>query len=153
MAEKWLMGKTITYVSNGSFISKTGYRLILWLSVVLISACTGYHQLLHPLPPVTYDEVILLTREKVAPELIIKKIKDSYTVFRLNSDEVTDLRKQGVDARVVDYMMETYVEQVRRDQRFEDWNYWHFFYGHYYWWPFWDSYHYRVYHPRPIPRP
>jgi len=125
------------------------HRFILFLSIILISACTQYHYLLHPLPPVTYDEVVRLTQENMTPELIIKKIKDSNTVFRLNSDEVTELRKQGVDASVVDYMMETYVEQVRRDQQFEDWRYWHFYHGHYYWWPLWDHYGYRIYLPRP----
>ena len=48
----------------------------------------------------------------IQPDLkwLMKKIEDSGTVFCLNSDEVTELRKQGVEARVVDYMMETYVE-------------------------------------------
>jgi hypothetical protein len=119
----------------------TGILLIaIWL--VIGAGCTGMNQAFHPTPPVTYAEVIRLTQEKVMPEVIIKKIADSNTVFRLNSDEVAELRRQGVDSKVVDYMMNTYIEQVRQDQAMEDWNRWWYYDGHYYWWPYWDEYYY-----------
>lgn len=123
--------------------------LLLAAGLVLISGCTVLNQIAHPLPPVTYEEVIRLTQEKVPPELIIRKIHDSGTVFRLNSDEVTELRREGVDAKVVDYMMDTYTEHVRRDQELRDWNRWSFYDGHYYWWPVWDGYCDHIYHRRP----
>ena len=120
------------------------------VGLILMGGCTGLNPIIQPIPPVTYEEVIRLTQEKVAPEVIINKIHDSGTVFRLNSDEVSDLRRQGVDAKVVDYMMDTYTEQVRRDQELHDWNRWSFYGGHYYWWPDWDGYCDHIYGPRRI---
>ncbi|MEJ2040830.1 MAG: hypothetical protein P8X55_18155, partial [Desulfosarcinaceae bacterium] len=100
---------------------------------------------------VTYEEVIRLSKEKVPPDIIIKKIKDSRTVFRLNADEVAELLKEGVNSKVVDYMMETYIAQVRRDQAMKDWNRWWFYDSHYYWWPDWDEYYYYPMYRSPYP--
>jgi len=121
-------------------------KLLLLLILCLPVACATFDQALEMRPPVTFEEVIRLTHEKVPAEMIIRKIRDSGTVFRLNSDEVAELKQQGVDSEVIDYMMNTYVEQVRRDQAMEDWNRWWYYGDHYYWWPNWDTYYYpRIY--------
>jgi len=118
------------------------------LLFTMFQGCAVLQQGAHPLPPVTYEEVIQLSRDKVPPDDIIEKIADSNTVFRLNSDEVTELRQQGVDAKVVDFMMNTYVEQVRREQEMRDWNRWYYYNGRYYWWPPWYyDYYYPYYRP------
>ena len=127
----------------------TGVFLIA-LCLVSVAGCAG-HQLFSNVPPVTYEEVIRLSKEKVPPDIIIKKIKDSRTVFRLNADEVAELLKEGVNSKVVDYMMETYIAQVRRDQAMKDWNRWWFYDSHYYWWPDWDEYYYYPMYRSPYP--
>jgi hypothetical protein len=35
--------------------------------LVLVASCAGLSQITHPVPPVTYEEVIRLTQEKVGP--------------------------------------------------------------------------------------
>ncbi|SPD76393.1 conserved hypothetical protein [uncultured Desulfobacterium sp.] len=127
-------------------MKKSSNILVCALSLIIFQGCGTFKHGFHPLPPVTFEEVIRLTQDKVPPDTIIKKIRESHTVFRLNSEEVTELRRQGVDPKVVDFMMNTYVEQLRRKQEMEDWNRWWFYGGHYYWWPDWDDYYYpRIY--------
>lgn len=129
-------------------MKKSYIVLLCALFLIMVPGCGAFRQVFHPLPPVTFEEVIRLTQDKVPPDIIIKKIRDSNTVFRLNSDEVAELRRQGVDSKVVDFMMNTYTEQIRRDQEMKDWNRWWFYGGHYYWWPDWDDHHYnRIYRP------
>jgi hypothetical protein len=129
-------------------MKKLSIVIIFILLIMMTQGCGTLRQAFQPLPPITYEEVIRLTHDKVQPDIIIKKIQDSNTIFRLNSEEVLDLRKQGVDSKVVDYMMNTYLEQVRQNQEMEDWNRWWFYGGHYYWWPDWYYYHYpHIYRP------
>ena len=123
-------------------IKKSTLFYSICIALLFFAGCATFKNAFHPLPPVTYDEIIRLTQDKVAPETIINKIRDSGTVFRLNSNEVMDLRQHNVDQKVVDYMLDTYTEAVRQQQELDDWNRWWFYEGHYYWWPDWDEYYY-----------
>ena len=93
-------------------------------------------------PPVTVSEVIQMSKEGIPAETIIEKMRDSETVYRLTGSELAKLHDQGVSDQVIDYMQQTYLRAVRRDQRLEDWDYWTlgpdgFWYGGpYYGWPY-----------------
>lgn len=84
--------------------------------------------------PVTVDQIVQMSKAKTPPQTIIKQISDSGTVYRLSASQLADLRQQGVSDEVIDYMQQTYIEAVRRDQSREDIRYWYwgadsFFYG------------------------
>ncbi|MFN3750642.1 MAG: hypothetical protein ACK4SR_04675 [Thiobacillus sp.] len=80
---------------------------------------------------VTVPEIIALAREGVPADTIIAKMRASDTVYRLSASQLASLRDQGVPGPVIDAMQQTYLNAVRRDQRFEDWNRWTFDGG---WW-------------------
>jgi len=82
--------------------------------------------------PVTVANIIAMSRKGVSAEDIIKKMRDSGTVYRLKASQLAELKNQGIPDAVIDYMQQTYLEAVRRNQALEDWNYW---------WP-WDGYWY-----------
>lgn len=80
---------------------------------------------------VTVPEIIALAREGVPADTIIAKMRASDTVYRLSASQLANLRDQGVPGTVIDAMQQSYLNAVRRDQRFEDWNRWTFDGG---WW-------------------
>jgi hypothetical protein len=90
-------------------------------------------------PPVTIEEIIKLSKEKIPPDQIIDKIERSQTIYRLSADEIVEMKKAGVDSKVIDYMLRTHEEAIRREQELQDWRNWYFYYGHYYWSPYFYS--------------
>ena len=64
---------------------------------------------------------------------ILARIRESGTVYRLTAQEVVSLHSAGVSFTVLDYMMQSYIELVRADQRYADDNYWTNYYNHWYW--------------------
>lgn len=67
-----------------------------------------------PDPNLTYDELVRLSRDGTSPDSIIDKIKQSNSSYALTPSEAMELGKQGVDARVLDYMHAAR-EQALRD--------------------------------------
>ena len=73
-----------------------------------------------------------MSKAGTPPQDIIKIMKDSGTVYRLSASQLADLRQQGVPDPVIDYMQQTYLEAVRRNQALRDLSYWHWGPGGYY---------------------
>ena len=98
------------------------------LSLVLAACATV------PVPaPVEVPEVIQLSRAGTPPRQIIQKMRDAGMVYRLDASQIARLQHDGVTDTVLNYMQNTYIEAVRRDQRLRDWNRW---------WPDADGYFY-----------
>jgi hypothetical protein len=72
--------------------------------------------------PVMVSEVILMSKEGVPAETIVKKMRDSKSVYRLTAAQLAYLHDQGVADRIINYMQQTYLEAVRREQNLADWN-------------------------------
>ncbi len=53
------------------------------------------------------SDVIVLSKAGVSDDIIIDKIRKTGSVFDLSIEEVEALRKEGVSARVVNYMLDT----------------------------------------------
>jgi hypothetical protein len=119
------------------------------ISILIFYGCaSSYYQY----PPVTIEEIIKLSEEKMPAEQIIDKIKRSQTAYRLSADEIVEMKNAGVDSKVIDYMLRTYEDAVRREQELQDWRNWQFYYGHYYWSPYF-YYPSRPYGPNWAPYP
>lgn len=74
-----------------------------------------------PDPNLTYEALVRLSREKVSPDEIIEKIKQSHSTYDLTPAEAIDLHQQGVDAKVLDYIHAAR-DQVLRDGFAEELN-------------------------------
>ena len=70
--------------------------------------------------PVMVSEVIRMSKENVPAETIVNKMRDS--VYRLNAAQLAQLHDQGVADGVLNYMQETYLNAVRREQDLADWS-------------------------------
>ena len=101
-------------------------------------ATLGYKQ---PNPPITVSEVISMSKEGVAANIIVDKMRNSGTAYRFTAAQLAKLHDQGVDDQVINYMQQTYLDAVRQDESLADWQYWTpgadgFWYGGpYYGWP------------------
>jgi hypothetical protein len=72
--------------------------------------------------PVMVSEVIRMSKENVPAETIVNKMRDSRAVYRLNAAQLAKLHDQGVADLVLNYMQETYLNAVRREQDLADWS-------------------------------
>ncbi len=113
-----------------------------------LASCASYPTYRPVIPqPVTVSQIVKMSKEGMAPEEIIGRMRASRTVYRLSASQLAKLRDEGVADKVIDYMQHTYLAAVRRSARFEEWHYWHhwgdgFWYGgeafgwpSYWYWP------------------
>ena len=73
----------------------------------------------HRTATMTLEDIVQLSQEKVAPQAIIAKLKESKMVYPLKADQVVELKEQGVDSEVLDYMLVAFVESERRKTRWK----------------------------------
>jgi len=66
------------------------------------------------------DEIVRLHQNGVSDEDIIEKIQATGSNYRLNSDQVVRLREQGLSPELVDYLMQTAIDDaIRQGRQFE----------------------------------
>ena len=72
----------------------------------------------------TVSEVVEMSQAGVPEGEIIDQMVASGTVYRLDAAQLVRLHDQGVPDAVLNYMQETYLEEVRERQRLEDMSLW-----------------------------
>jgi hypothetical protein len=87
----------------------------------LLSGCAVLEQ---TKPPVTVSEVIQMSKENVPAETVVNKMRESRTVYRLNAAELAQLHDHGVQDQVINYMQQTYLDAVRREEDLANWRDW-----------------------------
>ena|SRR5438309_2257302 len=93
--------------------------LILLIWVTGLSGCATFG--FKTPEPVTVGEVIQMSKDNVPPETIVKKMRDSESVYPLTAAQLAELHDMGVSDRVLNYMQQTYIEAQRREQSLDDW--------------------------------
>jgi hypothetical protein len=99
-------------------------QLIKILPLFLLAAGIGC---VSPKPrpePVTVPQVVEMSKAGVPAGEIIGKMKASGTIYRLQASQLVELHTQGVSPEVLDYMQQTFVEAIRRDAAYDNWNRW-----------------------------
>jgi hypothetical protein len=99
--------------------------------VTILQSCAVYQPYNANL--VTVPEIIQMSKDGVSSKDIIKDIRKSHTAYRLKADQLANLRDQGVQDSVINYMEKTHMDYIRGNQQMED---------SYYWWPGGDGYFY-----------
>jgi hypothetical protein len=92
-------------------------------SGALLSGCDalGFDQTEQP---VTVSEVVRMSEESVPAETIVNKMRDSEAVYRLSAAQLAQLHDQGVQDEVINYMQQTYLDAVRREEDLANWQDW-----------------------------
>ncbi|HEY9104345.1 hypothetical protein [Chitinimonas sp.] len=103
------------------------YLLVLPL-FLLLGACATLP------PPVSVDEAVKLSKEGVKPDALIAMMRESRSTYRLTASDIVRLNKEGLPEPVLDYMQQTQLDDVRREERLNDWDRRpRFWYGWYRW--------------------
>jgi hypothetical protein len=93
------------------------------LAIAIIPLAGGCAR--QPAPePLTLPQILQMSEAGVPAEEIIERMRASSTVYRLEASRLARLRDEGVPDEVIDYMQQTYLDAVRRDQRLQDMRYW-----------------------------
>jgi hypothetical protein len=124
-------------------VSKRSARrfALLFISATVVVMFAGCATMGQSRPaPVTVPQIVSMAKSGVPAAGIISKIKASGTAYRLKASQLAKLENDGVPAEVINYMQKTYIDAVRRDTMYQDWQNWtmddDFWYGGYpYGWP------------------
>jgi uncharacterized secreted protein with C-terminal beta-propeller domain len=94
--------------------------------------------------PLSIDEVVQLSKANTPPDEIVRKMKETRTVYLVSASELIKLSKQGVDDKVLDYMQATSIEAARYEERYRNYGPWGpypygypYRWGHSPFWPYW----------------
>jgi hypothetical protein len=104
------------------------------VALVVPLAFGGCSTLMGPPPkPLTQQEIVEMARAGATDAQILERIRQSRTAYRLTASEIVALHNAGVSFTVLDYMIQTYIERVREDQRYLDERMWWHYRDHWYW--------------------
>ncbi len=74
--------------------------------LVLLTGLAAQSQTANAERNLTVEEVVKLTRERLSEDIIVTKIKKNGKPFDLSSDELLDLKKEGVSDIVIKYLLD-----------------------------------------------
>lgn len=86
---------------------------VTFFTLLVAAACAGIEE--RPDPPAP-GEIVALARNGMAAQDIIKRMAESHAVYRLPASQLARLREQGVPDEVIDYMNNSHLEAVRREE-------------------------------------
>jgi len=86
-------------------------------------------------PPMTVDDVIALAQDSVSDQVILDQIKATGARFQLSNNDIRDLRKNGVSAKVISAMIKTGTEPATTGNRSARYSA-VYAYPDYYWYPY-----------------
>ena len=101
-------------------VGRAAYTLVA-AALFALAACSTVTP---PPPPVTVPQIVAMSKAGEKPGAIIDKIHESHTVYRLTASQLADLESQGVAPSVIDYMQQTLISAIQREQARADWRYW-----------------------------
>jgi hypothetical protein len=104
-------------------LQRVGSRFIFLAGSTMFGGCStlGLEQ---SKPPVTVSEVIQMTQEGVPTKTIVEKMREAKSVYCLSAAELARLHDRGVADPIINYMQQTYLNDVRRQQSLADSNDW-----------------------------
>lgn len=107
---------------RGALNRSSSFFCVITAALIFLSGCATLG-IVTP-PPVTVADIVKMSKNNVPADEIIQKMRDSRTVYRLKASELAKLKEEGVPDAVINYMQQTYLNAVRRNQTLEDWSYW-----------------------------
>jgi hypothetical protein len=84
----------------------------LLFTIVILSGCQ-YPDVREP-APLLEVEVIRMSKEGVPADAIIERIRESHTIYLMDAEDVIKLKEQGVDLKVINYMLDTRRRDLER---------------------------------------
>lgn len=80
---------------------------------IALSGCAGMQRK----PPPSLAEVVQMSQDGVPAEEIVGRLRESRAVYPLSGSRLAQLREDGVQDEVLDYLQQAYVDSIRRQER------------------------------------
>lgn len=101
----------------------TSFLFIIPIAILFLGSCASVSS--NSPTKVTVSQIIEMTKAGASDQEIINEIQQSKTVYKLDGNQYAQLRQIGVSDNVVNYMQETYTDEIqKRQDRDEDWESW-----------------------------
>ncbi|MGB7293694.1 MAG: hypothetical protein WBD99_16110 [Thermodesulfobacteriota bacterium] len=108
--------------SNRS-IRWTSFLIMVFFPILFLGSCASVRS--NGISKVTVPDIIEMTKAGASDQEIINEIEQSKTVYKLDGNAYARLRQIGVSDNVINYMQETYTDEIQhRQDRDEDWELW-----------------------------
>ena len=88
-------------------------RVLAVTSALLVASCATTPT------PIRVSEVVAMSKEGTDPAVIIARMRETRSVYRLSGSAFGDLKDEGVPGPVLDYMLQTYLK-AERERQVED---------------------------------
>ena len=92
---------------SASWILPSGFVFALFIAGCASTPAKG---------PVTVQQIVEMSRSGTDPPVIVAKMQEAGTVYRLSGSQLATLKSEGVPDPVLDYMLETYLRAERQRQ-------------------------------------
>jgi hypothetical protein len=107
--------------------------------ILMLQSCVVYNP--YTQQQVTVPDIVQMSKDGLSSKAIIREIRQSHSQYALKAEQFANLRNEGVQDSVLNYMQKTHLDAVRRDQRINDsYSGWSGFSGYYggfgYGWPY-----------------
>jgi hypothetical protein len=86
-------------------------------------------------PALTVDDVIAMARDSVGDDVILAQMKATHTYYKLTSNDIRDLKKNGVSDKVIRAMIKT-ADQPETSTQQVVYDRYSYPYPNYYWYPY-----------------
>ena len=95
---------------------------------VLLNGCVVYSP--YDRQDIPLSDIVRMSKDGVSSKDIIRDMRHSHSVYALKADQLANLRNEGVQDSVLNYMQETHIDAVRRQQMMSD-SYYGWYGGYY----------------------
>lgn len=92
--------------------------------LITLQSCAVYSPNIESSMPVS--DIVQMSKEGVSSKDIIRNLKHTHSVYLLKAGQLAELKSEGVQDSVINYMERTHINYIRRNQQMED---------SYYMWP------------------
>lgn len=132
-------------MKNTGKINHLFYYLFLILAVAFMQSCMVNNP--EHLATLPVSDVVRMSKDGVSSKAIIGEMRKSHSVYMLPANKLAELKSEGVQDSVLNYMQRTHLNAIRQEQRMEDYYYGYPgmygypYYGFGYGWPYgyWGS--------------
>lgn len=120
---------------------KLAGMFLLASGAMLLKSCVVYNNP-YRMPSVPVSDIVQMSKDGVSSKNIIKEIRQTHSVYTLKANQLAELRNEGVQDSVINYMEYTHLAAIRYNQQMSDSYYgWPGYYGMYngigFGWPWW----------------
>ncbi|HZQ61048.1 MAG TPA: hypothetical protein VFC24_06850 [Casimicrobiaceae bacterium] len=67
----------------------------------------------------TVEDVLGMAKHGDPPDVIVRRLEQAHGFYPLTASQIVALHDEGMPLPVLDYMQQTYVHQIRREERFQ----------------------------------